>query len=70
MITPLMKHTVYLLFLLPLFLAGGCAQWNPFVKNSKFHGVWGYPPKALGQALHIRSMNQLRAEDFQDEIEE
>ncbi len=66
----LMKRVAQLLFLLPLLLAGGCAQWSPFVKDSKFQRVWGYPPKALGKALHIRTMNQLRAEDFQDEIEE
>ena len=66
----LMKRATQLLFLLPLLLAGGCAQWNPYLKNSKFHKVWGYPPKALGQALHIRTMNQLRAKDFQDEVEE
>ncbi len=66
----LMKRVAQLLFLLPLLLAGGCAQWSPFIKDSKFHRVWGYPPKALGKALHIRTMNQLRAEDFQDEIEE
>lgn len=69
-IAQLMKRAAQLLFLLPLLLAGGCAQWSPFIKDSKFHKVWGYPPKALGQALHIRTMNQLRAEDFQDKIEE
>ena len=65
-----MKRATQLLFLLPLLLANGCAQWSPFVKDSKFQRFWGYPPKMLGQALHIRTMNQLRAEDFQDEVEE
>ena len=65
-----MKRATQLLFLLPLLLTNGCAQWSPFVKDSKFQRVWGYPPKMLGQALHIRTMDQLRAEDFQDEVEE
>ena len=65
-----MKRATQLLFLLPLLLVNGCAQWSPFIKDSKFHRVWGYPPKMLGQVLHIRTMNQLRAEDFQDELEE
>ena len=31
----LMKRVAQLLFLLPLLLAGGCAQWSPFIKDSK-----------------------------------
>ncbi len=60
----LMKRVAQLLFLLPLLLAGGCAQWSPFVKDSKFHSVWGYPPKALGNILEIPATDRLRADDY------
>jgi hypothetical protein len=64
-----MKRIGPILLLLTLLLASGCAQWSPFVKNSKFQRVWGYPPRVIGQALHIPTMDQLRVEDFQDKVD-
>ena len=65
-----MRRATQLLFLLPLLLANGCAHWSPFVQDSKFHRIWGYPPRMLGKALNIPTMDQLRVEDFQDKIEQ
>jgi len=67
-IAQLMKRAAQLLFLLPLLLAGGCAQWSPFIKDSKFHKVWGYPPKMLGDILEIPATERLRSDDFQEAI--
>ena len=64
-----MKRATQLLFLLPLLLANGCAQWSPFVQDSKLHKVCGYPSQKLGEMLRISTMDRLRVEDFQDEVE-
>jgi hypothetical protein len=66
----LMKHVAQLLFLLPLLLTGGCAQWSPFVKNSKLHKVCGYPPRKLGEMLQIPATDRLRVEDYSDQLQQ
>ena len=65
-----MKRATQLLFLLPLLLVNGCAQWSPFVKDSKLNRAFGYPSQQLGKLLEIPTMDRLRVEDFQDEVEQ
>ena len=50
-----------------LMLGGGCANWSPFVRDSKCQRIWGYPPEILAKVLNIPSTDRSRLEDFYGE---